>query len=63
MDQNKELRARSVAVGQGSTVQESPSLASTVAAMSGKSIQLKEEGNRHFQAGDFAGAEGLYSKA
>ena len=24
---------------------------------------LKEEGNRHFQASDFAGAEALYSKA
>ncbi|SPN99916.1 related to CHIP protein (carboxyl terminus of Hsc70-interacting protein) [Cephalotrichum gorgonifer] len=27
------------------------------------SIQLKEEGNRQFQAGNFVGAEGLYSKA
>ena len=32
-------------------------------AMSGKSILLKEEGNRHFQSGDYTGAEGLYSKA
>ncbi|RFU78466.1 stip1 likey and u-box containing 1 [Trichoderma arundinaceum] len=28
-----------------------------------KSLQLKEEGNRHFQAGDYIGADGLYSKA
>ncbi|KAJ0306764.1 hypothetical protein COL5a_006119 [Colletotrichum fioriniae] len=28
-----------------------------------RSIQLKEEGNRHFQQGDYAGAEALYSKA
>ncbi|OLN97984.1 STIP1 homology and U box-containing protein 1 [Colletotrichum chlorophyti] len=28
-----------------------------------RSIQLKEEGNRYFQQGDYAGAEGLYSKA
>ncbi|KAJ0382004.1 hypothetical protein COL922a_013422 [Colletotrichum nupharicola] len=28
-----------------------------------RSIQLKEEGNRHFQSGDYAGAEALYSKA
>ncbi len=26
-------------------------------------ILLKEEGNRHFQAGDYACAEALYSKA
>ncbi|KAF9874691.1 chip protein (carboxyl terminus of hsc70-interacting protein) [Colletotrichum karsti] len=31
--------------------------------MSSRSIQLKEEGNRHFQQGDYAGAEALYSKA
>ncbi|WYZ45884.1 hypothetical protein EsH8_IX_000109 [Colletotrichum jinshuiense] len=28
-----------------------------------RAIQLKEEGNRHFLQGDYAGAEGLYSKA
>lgn len=28
-----------------------------------RSLQLKEEGNRHFQAGDFAGADSLYSQA
>lgn len=28
-----------------------------------KSLQLKEEGNKHFQAGDYIGADGLYSKA
>ncbi|POR30975.1 E3 ubiquitin-protein ligase CHIP [Tolypocladium paradoxum] len=28
-----------------------------------RSIQLKEDGNRHFQAGDFVGADSLYSKA
>lgn len=28
-----------------------------------KSTMLKEEGNRHFQAGDFVSAEALYSKA
>ncbi|KAL7924485.1 hypothetical protein ACQKWADRAFT_286826 [Trichoderma austrokoningii] len=28
-----------------------------------KSLQLKEEGNRFFQAGNFIGADGLYSKA
>ncbi|OTA04346.1 hypothetical protein A9Z42_0049210 [Trichoderma parareesei] len=28
-----------------------------------KSLQLKEEGNRHFQAGDYIGADSLYSKA
>ncbi|KAL7792026.1 hypothetical protein V8C37DRAFT_381380 [Trichoderma ceciliae] len=28
-----------------------------------KALQLKEEGNRHFQAGDYIGADGLYSKA
>jgi hypothetical protein len=27
------------------------------------SLQLKEEGNRLFQAGNFIGADGLYSKA
>ncbi|KAK5657826.1 hypothetical protein OQA88_2899 [Cercophora sp. LCS_1] len=31
--------------------------------MSGKSILLKEDGNRRFQAGDYVSAEGLYSKA
>ncbi|KAJ9156392.1 U-box domain-containing protein [Pleurostoma richardsiae] len=31
--------------------------------MSSKALLLKEEGNRHFQAGDYTGAEGLYSKA
>jgi len=31
--------------------------------MSGTAILLKEEGNLHFQAGDFTGAEALYSKA
>jgi len=31
--------------------------------MSARSIQLKEEGNLHFGKGDYAGAEGLYSKA
>lgn len=31
--------------------------------MSAKSMLLKEEGNRHFQTGDYAGADGLYSKA
>lgn len=28
-----------------------------------KAMLLKEEGNRHFQHGDFVGAEGLYSQA
>jgi STIP1 family protein 1 len=28
-----------------------------------KSLQLKEEGNQHFRAGDYAGADSLYSKA
>lgn len=28
-----------------------------------KSLQLKEEGNRHFQTGDYVGADSLYSKA
>ncbi|QPH17911.1 hypothetical protein C2857_002830 [Epichloe festucae Fl1] len=28
-----------------------------------RSLQLKQEGNRHFQNGDYVGAEGLYSKA
>lgn len=28
-----------------------------------KSIQLKEEGNRRFQAGDYVMAEALYSQA
>lgn len=28
-----------------------------------RSLELKEEGNRHFQAGDYVGAESLYSKA
>jgi len=28
-----------------------------------KAVQLKEEGNKYFQAGDYIGAEGLYSKA
>lgn len=28
-----------------------------------RSIALKEDGNRHFQAGDFVGADSLYSKA
>lgn len=28
-----------------------------------RSTQLKEDGNRHFQAGDYAGAESLYSQA
>ncbi|KAM0265167.1 hypothetical protein ACHAQJ_000320 [Trichoderma viride] len=28
-----------------------------------KSLQLKEEGNRSFQAGNYIGADGLYSKA
>ncbi|KAJ9161763.1 U-box domain-containing protein [Coniochaeta hoffmannii] len=28
-----------------------------------RSMQLKEEGNRHFQSGDFVSAEALYSKA
>jgi STIP1 family protein 1 len=28
-----------------------------------RSIHLKEEGNRHFQSGDYLGAEGFYSKA
>lgn len=28
-----------------------------------KATQLKEEGNRHFKAGDYTGAEGYYSKA
>lgn len=28
-----------------------------------KSLQLKEEGNKHFQAGDYIGADSLYSKA
>jgi STIP1 family protein 1 len=28
-----------------------------------KSMQLKEEGNKCFQAGDYAGADSLYSKA
>ncbi|KAL2111385.1 hypothetical protein VUR80DRAFT_10168 [Thermomyces stellatus] len=31
--------------------------------MAGSSILLKEEGNRHFQAGNYVGAEGCYSKA
>jgi hypothetical protein len=30
---------------------------------SAKAVQLKEEGNKYFQAGDYIGAEGLYSKA
>lgn len=28
-----------------------------------KSVLLKEEGNHHFKAGDYASAEALYSKA
>ncbi|KAJ6786361.1 hypothetical protein PWT90_05146 [Aphanocladium album] len=28
-----------------------------------RALQLKEEGNRHFQKGDYAGAESLYSQA
>lgn len=28
-----------------------------------RSLQLKEEGNHLFQAGNFVGADGLYSKA
>jgi STIP1 family protein 1 len=28
-----------------------------------KSMQLKEEGNRFFQAGDYVTADALYSKA
>ncbi|KAL3965620.1 hypothetical protein ACCO45_002624 [Purpureocillium lilacinum] len=28
-----------------------------------RSLQLKEEGNRHFQTGDYVGAESLYSQA
>jgi len=28
-----------------------------------KSLQLKEEGNRRFQAGDYVKAEALYSQA
>lgn len=28
-----------------------------------RAIQLKEEGNRCFQQGNYTGAEGLYSKA
>lgn len=28
-----------------------------------RSLELKEEGNRHFQSGDFVGADSLYSKA
>lgn len=28
-----------------------------------KSIELKEQGNRRFQNGDFVGADSLYSKA
>jgi STIP1 family protein 1 len=28
-----------------------------------KSVQLKEEGNRRFQAGDYVMAEALYSNA
>lgn len=28
-----------------------------------RSLELKEEGNRHFQDGDYVGAESLYSKA
>lgn len=31
--------------------------------MSNRSMQLKEEGNRHFQSGDYMRAEALYSKA
>ncbi|OAA66798.1 U-box domain-containing protein [Niveomyces insectorum RCEF 264] len=31
--------------------------------MAGRAITLKEEGNRHFQRGDYTGAEGLYSEA
>lgn len=31
--------------------------------MSNKAVLLKEEGNRHFQEGDYAGADVLYSKA
>ncbi|KAK0619968.1 hypothetical protein B0T14DRAFT_520320 [Immersiella caudata] len=31
--------------------------------MSARAMQLKEEGNRHFQAGDYVSAEALYSKA
>jgi len=31
--------------------------------MSGRSILLKEDGNRRFQAGDYVSAEALYSKA
>lgn len=31
--------------------------------MASGAIQLKDQGNRHFQAGDYVGAEGLYSKA
>ncbi|EFX06056.1 u-box domain protein [Grosmannia clavigera kw1407] len=30
---------------------------------SAKALSLKEEGNRHFQEGDYAGADALYSKA
>lgn len=28
-----------------------------------RALQLKDEGNRHFQKGDYAGAESLYSQA
>jgi hypothetical protein len=28
-----------------------------------RALQLKDEGNRFFQQGDFVSAEGLYSKA
>lgn len=28
-----------------------------------RSVQLKEDGNRHFQSGDYVGADSLYSKA
>ncbi|KAK3939048.1 U-box domain-containing protein [Diplogelasinospora grovesii] len=31
--------------------------------MANKALQLKEEGNRYFQAGDYVSAEALYSKA
>lgn len=31
--------------------------------MSDRALLLKEEGNRHFQEGDYAGADALYSKA
>jgi hypothetical protein len=31
--------------------------------MMAKSLQLKDEGNRRFQAGDFVMAEALYSQA